>query len=288
MQMDWMYAFLETAEQHSLSKASDKLNLSQAALSKQIRNLEQTLGVALFHRSAAGMSLTLAGEHFLQRIQPWLAEFQVIVRDMASFQIPECLIIGALPSLAAHYLPDKIAKMTDVEFDMDIRIYNTSPEILEALSQGQLDAALMECVKPLPKVFWSARLFDEPYYVVLPISHRLGGLSEVFLTDLVGAPFIAYPPKCDVRASVFRAFAKLQLEPNVVREIPFGESILGFVAAGMGLTIVPQAIATHVDPRTLRALPIRDFDLNRTVCLAARSHLHGKRLLREFQAKHTT
>ncbi len=277
MNLEWFHSFLATARLKSLSKASEQLNLSQPALSKQVQKLEEALGVVLFTRSPAGMELTEAGTVLLTRIQPVLDELEAIRKDLQNLHDPMTIAIGALPSLAAYYLPPRILGLRQQGMEIDIRVANTSFEVFRLLEQEAVDVAVIE-TKSLTRSLWSAELFFEPYYAVFPADHPLRSRWTVTLSDIASEPLVLYPLGCDVRQSVVQAFHERRMEPRIASEVAFGEFILGFVAAGAGITIVPKLIAEHIGHLPLSAAPISDFPAVRTVSLVARSRQTGKKL----------
>jgi LysR family transcriptional activator of glutamate synthase operon len=111
MNLEWFHGFLEASRLKSLSKASEKLNISQPALSKQIRNLEEILGVELFKRTAVGVELTEEGTLLHKRIQPILSEMESLRKDLLNLQKVSSVRLGTLPSLATYYLPQKVFEM---------------------------------------------------------------------------------------------------------------------------------------------------------------------------------
>lgn len=275
MNTEWLYCFVETAKQKSLSKAAARLNLTQPAASKQIRKLEETCGVTLFRRSAFGVELTEAGQLLLDRIRPLLQDWEDICRDLRTLGHPRHLRIGVLPSLGAYYLPRKLARLRERGIQADIVIRHTSKELLEMLRTGQIHAALAED-RPTGHEIWKIPLFTEPYFAVFPETHPLGRCSSVTMSRLGEEPVVSYPYGCDVRTAVVQSYEGHGLRPRIAAEVSFADSILGFVAAGAGIAFVPRIIAEHNRHLPLTAVPVSDFDRTRTVCLMADSSHTGK------------
>jgi DNA-binding transcriptional LysR family regulator len=278
----WIRAFLEASEHKSFSKAGDKLNLTQPALSKQIRNLEQWLGVELFRRSALGVELTEEGILFRERIRPVLSEIESIRNDFMHMRQISTIRLGTLPSLAAHYLPPKVTEMKRRGIHAEMSVLNSTDEIIARLQNGALDAGLGQKSEACPKTYRIADLFEEPFYAIVPKPHRLYRNQSVAFADLKEEPLVVYPHSCDVRAAIADVYGQNGWIPNIALEVPFGDSIPGFVAAGAGISILPEMMAKHLHHASLKAIPIEQPGMTRTICLMAPRQATGKRLLRFF------
>lgn len=278
--MDLIYyeSFIETANQKSMAKASEKLNLTQPALGKQIKKLESYYGVQLVKRSSTGIELTEPGRRLYERIRPVLQEMDSIRNEMHHFAGLKKLNLGTLPSIAAHYLPQRIYRLEQKQVVVDLSFRNTSNEIYELLKEGRLDGCVIERL-PFHASFWSSDLFTEPYYVVVPERHPLSEEESVSLSQIACEPLILYPPECSIRKKVVSLMDDLQVRPSIKMEVPFGDFIVGYVAAGAGITVVPELIAAHVQSTSVRTIPLRDPGARRTISLVSPTEATGKFLL---------
>lgn len=286
MNTEWFHCFVETAKSKSLLKASLTLNISQPAASKQIQKLEQTLGVTLFKRSHSGMQLTDAGQELYKRIQPILVELNAIQRDLQTLEHPQQLVLGALPSLASYYLPPRVVALKQQGMAIAVQAFHTSQEILDHLQAGHLDGALIQ-VHPdlkLDRFPWFTELLTEPYYAVLPPKHPLGRYTSLKVAQIRQEAMITYPPGCDTRQSLIRVCQQHQFHPNIVAEVAFGESILSFVSAGEGITLMPQSIVDHATHLPVLIRPMSDFGEQRTIILVSRLEQVGRSLYRHLTA----
>lgn len=278
MQIEFIHSFLVTAECGSLSKASEKLSLTHPALSKQIRSLEAYYGTSLFKRSPGGVELTDSGKILLNRIRPLYNEWLAIRRELHEGSVPRAVKLGTLPSLAAHYLP---ARMPDIErrgLRVEPVVAPTSQELRELLRSGTVDAVLCE---PLPagSANWSAELFKEPFYAVARRDHPLAGESALPVASFKDAPLVLHPPACGIRRRFAELCRESGFDPTLRVEANFGEFLIGYVAAGSGLTIVPKLVADTLRHPGLVAMPIADAKAGRAIALAAASREIGKALL---------
>lgn len=277
MNNDWLHSFIDVAEHKSLSKAAEKRNLSQPAISKQIHNLETSLGVLLFQRSSTGVELTEAGKFFLKRITPVLSELTIIQHELQQFQDSPNIKIGALPSLASYYLPFRLKDLHLNQRPIQITIEHASANLVHSVKTGELDAALVES-HYVQEPLISYKLFTESYYAIFPLTHSFHGRSSVTIADIHKEPLVIHPDQCSTRQYIAKHFQHLGYEMNIVAEVAFEQYILGSVAAGTGITILPELVAKYIGHLPLFALPITDFESTRTICLATRSAKIGHQL----------
>jgi LysR family transcriptional activator of glutamate synthase operon len=282
MNLDVFKNFLETARLKSMAKASEKLNLSHPALSKQIRKMESFYGTSLFIRSAAGVALTDAGELLYQRIPHLLSELEAIQNDIHSLTGSKKIKLGSIPSLSASYIPQVIFDLESKGIHVDLTVQNTSQQLVDMLRDHTIDAAIIDTMYE-SSFFWSMELFSEPFYVVLPISHHLSGLNSLILEQIKNEPLIMYPPACSIRKCVSSLYAQQEMSPLIKSEIPFGDFILGYVAAGAGITIVPETTAVQIGNPLLKAIRIAHPQASRTITFLAVNEATGRLLLHDLK-----
>jgi LysR family transcriptional activator of glutamate synthase operon len=283
LNLEFFEGFMEAAKHKSLSKASEKLNLTHPALSKQIRKLERYYGVTLFRRSATGVELTDAGKLLYERIRPILRDLAALQADLSEYGGLSRVALGALPSAAAHYLPPLIVELEKRGITADLVVKPTSEELIELVQAGPLYAAVVDNLSSR-RSLWRKPLFTEPLYAVLPPQHPYYACESIDVKTLGREPLVLHPPACSIRACVTRLLEREQAEPWVRMEVGFGDFLLGYVAAGAGITVVPKLVGDHVSHLGLRAVPIADEEAKRTVSLIARSAAVGRAVLRGFGA----
>lgn len=267
MQTEWLYSFVETVRMKSLSKAGEQLNISQTALSKQIKNLEDNFGVALFNRSTSGMELTDEGGLLYERVQLWLKELEDMKRQLANVKSTNHVVIGCLSSIAAHYLPSKVMRVKSEGIKVDICVLPSSEDVWNAFTSGEVDVAIVDRVINVPKIYPAADLFTEPYYAVFPQSHPMSQLPSVELKSIIEENFVLHPAKCDLRKKLLEA----RVDLTIAEEIAFDDTIMGFVAAGAGITLIAEIEARHLAQGNVVAVPVTGLNVMRTICWVAKS-----------------
>lgn len=281
MEIEFIESFLETAAHTSMAKASAKLNISQPALSKQIKKLESYYGVELLKRSPSGIELTEEGYLVVEKMRPLLQQIHSIKKEISSRRPINKLAIGTLPSIAAHYLPRRLLHLEENNIKSEVHFRNTSKEILELLNLKLIDCAIMERID-LHNSLWCKDLFTEPFFVVVSKDHPLAMKPIISLSDIIKEPMILYPPECSIRNKITVLLKeKYGGELNLRTEVNFGEFILSYVEAGAGITIVPKLICDHMNNLNLTKIQIAEPEACRTISLVSNSKASGK-LLYEY------
>ncbi|MED1203559.1 LysR family transcriptional regulator [Heyndrickxia acidicola] len=276
MRSEWLEAFYTTAETQSLTKASELLNMSQPALSKQIKNLENDLGANLFTRSTVGVTLTKAGERLLPVCKEILKEWNTVKKEITVEQGLMGITIGAWPSIATSFLPRKLA--SSKRSDYTLKISHSYLELLEGLKEGKLDVALFD-EKGIHHPYFSTFVFSEGFLLYVNKHHPTFGRAEtVTFEEIKDEAFVMLLETCDARKIIQDAFSERGANLHITSEIEFGHSILGFIEANIGISILPEIFAKGLSPN-IKAIPIEDFDIKRKVSLVARNEQVGKKVL---------
>lgn len=275
MHLEWFKTCLIIAQTKSLSKAGEILNLSQPAVSKQVKKIEDVFGVELFHRSHKGIEVTMAGERILKSFSSITKEINDLRDELGAYQTIKSLTIITLQSVASYYLPEKLLTLRKRGIETTIKITETSEDALKILQSGEGDIAIIddETIKP---PLWKKKLFSEPFYTIFPLDHPLTNKHDIVLDNLKNEDFIVYKEGCSIRKSLQDAFTELGLDIKISYEVPFGESILGMVAVGAGITVLPEMIAKHIGHFPLKAMPIYNLKKQRTLSIISRSERIGK------------
>ncbi|MEU3683825.1 LysR family transcriptional regulator [Streptomyces sp. NPDC030592] len=186
--------FAAVAEEGTLTGAARKLFVSQPALSKQVRHLEDDLGVRLFVRSRAGMTLTEAGRELASRVPALLDDWDEAVR--AAGRAARVLRLGFLDAGAVEAVPEIVAEFrhTRPEWRVELRQFDWS-EPSAGLARGEVDAAVVRLPFPGQERFAVVELFVEERGVLLPARHPLANSGTVEFRELWEEPFAAAGPE---------------------------------------------------------------------------------------------
>ncbi|NJC73055.1 LysR family transcriptional regulator [Planosporangium thailandense] len=271
MQYRRLKYFVAVAEELSFTRAAERLHMAQPPLSHQIGLLENELGVALFDRSRRAIRLTDAGQALLPEARRLLADLDQTVRMVRRVGdgARGVLSIGFVPSAANGDLPHLIRSFRADHPGVELVLREMGPDALvRALHDRQLDVALLYLPVSDPELT-SYRLSTERLLLALPTDHPAVNTGPVDLRDVRHEPFVM-PEQHDVpglHARITELFTEAGIAPEVAQQgVWLIQTVLGLVAAGIGLAIVPESVATlnrsGVTLRPLRGTP-------RTVELAA-------------------
>jgi DNA-binding transcriptional LysR family regulator len=263
--------FNAVAMEGSFSRAAERLLLSQPAVSQHIRDLEASLGRALFRRGNRGVTLTEAGELLLEttrNILRLLAEAESAIAALDD-RARGPVAIGATPGAGVYLLPGWIQSFRKrfPEITPLLRT-GTTAVIAAEVAGGRLDLAIIE-----------GELFPEPPLRVQPLReielrlvvgerHPLGSLAEAPLAALDGQAFIARPPGSHTRAWTDQLFSQNGISPQIVAVFDNPEGIIHAVAAGLGVSLLPDWVAPQpAEGSSVRLIPIQGLALQRTLKL---------------------
>lgn len=246
MEFRHLKSFLAVAEALSFVRASEKLHLSQPALTTQIQNLEEELGVRLFLRNKRNVHLSDAGLIFVEEARETLARAAKAVERVQKASRGEVgqLRIGFVSSAALEIVPPiAVAFQKLYPFvELDLINLRTSTQ-LEQLSAKTLDIGFVR----LPadhKGLEFTPVHKEPFVVVLPKDHASNRKKAFSLRDLREESFVAYgrkwaPGFFDQTISICSAFG---FTPNIVQETGEMYTAIALVAAGQGVAILPRSV----------------------------------------------
>jgi DNA-binding transcriptional LysR family regulator len=261
MELRHLRYFVAVAEEQNVTRASAKLRVSQPAVSRQIRDLEDELGLALLERSAKAVRLTEAGRVFLAEARAVLqrAEEAVgAVRAVAGGTSGE-LHVGYAPSLTVQILP-RALRSFQAEFPgVRVSLHDSSTEeMLAGLREGRLHVALM--VEPAGGQLRGLRFHElarYPICVAVAPTHRLARSRTLTLGKLVSEPLIAYSRADypEYHTSLAEIFAPVGRVPAIAEEHDSVTSLIAAVEASRGIALVPSCMMCFAGPR-LKILPL--------------------------------
>ena len=242
MELQQLKYFRVAAELQHVTRAAEKLFVSQSAVSRAITQLEEDLGVKLFHRQGRAIVLTRYGQIFLDHV----IRAQNVI-DSARQALSEeseaetgTISLGFLPSLGLELVPRLIKeyrrKRPRVKFRL---IQQTEKPIMEQLTDGSVELCLaVPGMLDPPRIRW-APLYNEELVIVLPQSHRLASRQSLRLKDLTQETFLAPIPGYSLRTIFDRACVEAKFVPTIGFEGMDVGTLRGMIAAGLGIGVLP-------------------------------------------------
>jgi DNA-binding transcriptional LysR family regulator len=253
--------FVTVAEELHFGRAAQRLHLSQPPLSQQIRKLEEMLGYPLFTRTSRSVSLTAAGEAFLESARRTLRNVQRDIEETRSVGRGEVgsLHIGFVGSSMLTNLPSIFRTYRETYPRVRLQLHESfSARVIAGLENGTLDAGILRDGDPAEGLNVTT-IFAEPYVAVLPASHPRAKQKSISPAALRNEPFVYYPPSAGARAfeKPLAIFERYGFRPQIVQEASHWLTILRLIGAGLGVSIAPECVRRIASPE-IACLPLRD------------------------------
>jgi LysR family pca operon transcriptional activator len=256
----------------SLLKAATALSVTQPALSKSVRDIEDILGVKLFERNPRGVAPTAAGVAFIESARRLLAELRRVDETLDTFsnQISGAIALGVLPVAASGVLPGVLARMKGVEPDMRIRIEEGRTEdLLPLLAAGEIDLIVGRLYEPaLPDAFEREALWTEPMSILARADHQIFQNAKVAVEFIRRYDLVLPTVTQRIGQEIEQLLHRLSLAPTTsyrsssvgfIREMLYGGDFLSIMPRLMmvgdvlrgGLRLAPLPIASPERPAGL-------------------------------------
>jgi len=277
MNLIHLKAFDAIARAKSVSRAAADLHTSQPALSKQLRLLEQALGVVLVGRLPRGVRLTEAGElvaTYARRIFTLAEEAERQVGELQGLRRGR-LALGASTTIGVYYLPALLATFRTryPQIVLSVEIYNTQA-IHEHVAAGALDLGLTEGLIHDERLFADVFMVDQ-LVPILPPKHALARQVSATLARFCEEPMLVREPGSGTRDVVAAALRRHGVEAEPVLSLGSTEAIKRAVAAGMGVAILSKlAVEDELRAGALKTLKLLGVTLERPFhVVLSRDHL---------------
>jgi DNA-binding transcriptional LysR family regulator len=261
MELRHLRYFVAVAEAENVSRAALKLHVSQPALSRQVRDLEEELGFLLLERSAKSVRLTEAGRMFLAEARAVLQRVQEGVkaaRAVASGGHSE-LHVGYAPSPTARILPSTLRAFQSELPHARVKLHDMSTEeMLAGLREGNLHIAfLVRPTRAMLRGFHFEELTRESMCLATPPTHPLARLRSVPRAQAAREPFIVFTSKDypEYHEYLKALFAGAESQPRIAAEHDSATSLVAAIEAGCGVALVPQSLACSTGQR-LKLIPL--------------------------------
>jgi DNA-binding transcriptional LysR family regulator len=268
--------FIAVADAGTMTRAAARLGIAQPPLSQQIQALEKQVGVRLLQRLPRGVELTEAGRVFRDEARAALAQVEHAIDSAQRTARGEQgqLAVGFTSSAAFHpFIPAVVRAFRLQSPNVDLMLEESSTgELINALQAGHLDVVFIRVPSGNTTDLRIEALLDERMVVALPVQHRLlrgGKRKTIALAELATETFILYrrPSGPGLYDAIIAACRSAGFSPDIGQEAPRMLSTLSLVAAGLGVSIVPESL------RRLNTEGIAYLTLAKTTNLVAPLHL---------------
>jgi DNA-binding transcriptional LysR family regulator len=258
MELRQLKHFLAVGEAGSITAAAKQLRLTQPALSRQIKALEEELDTALLERGAHSITLTPAGEMLVAEARKLIRFSEALIEKVKATATGEPLRVGYSPSLAGEFLSIAIERFTQFHPRVRVSLYDwSSAEMRAGLVSGKLDLIVAApCVGVPEPVRWVA-LRSYGWQVVMPANHPLGKKTLISAADLSGQRLLLYDREHypDYWEQVTGFFKEHQLQAKVAGEFDGVSSLTAALEGNLGIALL--ATSSPIDRGQRQRLIVR-------------------------------
>ena len=263
MELRQIRHFIAVAETGSFTKASERVSISQPALSASIAKLEAEFDVKLLDRRRARVVPTAAGARLIEKASTILLACNSVKADVRNVAKPQPMRIGVLRTLSTRAISNLIKSFRRHKPSAAVGLFDGTPvELGKLLSERRLDAVISISDDDDPDGFESRILFRENFVLAVPMDHRFAREASVKLLDLQGEPFITRS-SCETFKESTKIFTERGLRPRIAYKTDQDDRALSLVNAGVGLSIVPELFQMQ----GIVQVKISDFNLSRSISI---------------------
>ena len=246
---------MELCKQKNFTEAGYACNMTQGALSKQIRKLENELGITLIRRNTRKFELSKEGEIFLSYAKKMTGTYEEMLKNVQKNQE---IKIGCMPVLAPYHFARLVAdfrkEYPDIKLVIDERIASDIQENSDRYDFLIVRENMMEDQKK----FRFSPLYDDKLCAVLYEKHPLYGRDRLQLKELKDDVFI-FPERGSGSYEVFyKSCEKAGFEPKIAFEFPQANTIMSFVSEGVGVTITFSTVYREAKCAGVKMIPLED------------------------------
>jgi DNA-binding transcriptional LysR family regulator len=277
--------FLSASKHLSFSRAAEELHISAPAISMQIKEMEDDMGVTLFTRENKKIALTTAGEYFLvyaRRVSSTLIEAGNMMERLRGIEV-KALKIG-LVSTAKYFLPQMLVEFKKDYPNLQIKIeVRNRQQLIELLRDGELDIAIMG--QPPKEIDTRVEPFaSHPHVFVAKPSNPLAGKVNIHPDALNSHEIISREPGSGTRAIMENYFAEHHISPIVSMEMSSNETIKQAVMADLGISFVSlHTIGSELNNKQIEILDVQDTPIIRTWHVVALSKRNASQAAEAFR-----
>lgn len=284
MELFQLRYFLAVADHRNFTRAAHALHLAQPALSQQIRQLEDELGVRLLDRGRRETTPTAAGEVLRERARALLTDADAArqaVADVAALRGGR-LVVAAINSISGRWLPERIGRFRDrcPGVELSLRV-GRSDEVAELVATGVAEIGFLQLPADRDR-FQVRELFTEDFLVLLPAGHELADRPRLTLKELRRQSFVLY--KGRAREVVLRACEAAGFTPRVACESGELDTVRELVAARLGIAVLPH-LAVDPGQTGVRMIPLGGPRLRRRIGWIARRRSELSAAARELAGR---
>ncbi|MBW7474602.1 LysR family transcriptional regulator [Paenibacillus oenotherae] len=284
MNISQLETLLTISKTMSFRKAGELLNLTQPAVSAQIKSLEDEFKTVLIDRNQP-VTLTDRGQVFLEHGEQILAIVEELKQKLSDLsQIPQGhIVLGTTASIAIQILPRVLSYFKDQFPMIKTRIHSMpSSQVMTSVENGTVDIGITYLSERNPNVETSILYYDTYELVVSP-EHPMSRLKHTTVESLKDIPMIMLSPDTLGRRFLDQIFKRYNLQPNIVMELSSSEEVKRMVEINLGAAVVSKlSIVNEVRLGTLNKIKVNELDLSHPVGVVYKSGRYLNSAMQQF------
>ncbi|MFS8629423.1 MAG: LysR family transcriptional regulator [Limnochordales bacterium] len=286
MLLQQLITFCTVVDEGGFTRAAELLDMSQPAVSKQVKTLEERIGTPLFVRAGRRVALTPAGEIVYAHAKRILHAIEEMHGALAALAVPGSgrLFIGAVPTVAVFTLPDILGAFCKRHPLVTVHVRTGDiDEVVQMVLRSEIDVGLVT-IPVTHELLETIPLFRDRIVLVARPDTPWAQRQAVQPAELAGMPMIAYERASKFRRYVDASFDAAGITPDVIMEFDSHEAVKAMVLAGLGVAMMPwSVVARDLEQGRLVELRIERFgELARTTSLIVRRGRHLSAPVRAF------
>lgn len=270
METEVLRWFQLVADGATVTEVAELHQVSQPGVSRALARLDEEVGVPLLHRSGRVLRLTYAGSVFKRHVDATMHRLDDGLAAVSQLVDPETGIVSVAfqPSLGTWLVPSLIAEFGQASPHVGFRLHHSNDALGSMVVGGRIDMEFTCRRVDDPSVHWE-RLQTQPLCLAVPADHRLAGEEEASMSQTAEEPFVMLQRSWELRSRSEELCAAADFSPTVAFEADDLPVVHGFVAAGLGVAVVPST-GTEPGPGPMgeRLLRLTDQDAYREIGLA--------------------
>lgn len=275
MEMRHLQTLIAVANADSFAHAADQLFLTPAAVSQQVRQLEEELGLELFDRSLRPPQLNGYGEALLGRARELVEQFNDFKATAGEQQIRGLVSIGSINGITVSLLPETLRSLRRRHPEVRVRIVEgSSRTLIRRLKRRELDAAIVSDIYEIPESMERFPIFSEALVVIARQQQPVASWKKL----LHRQPFLRLNRNSGLGALIEKSLRKYRVRVEEVMELDSTDSIVQMTLAGLGHGIVPMGRISEEASRSLVIMPFGEPQIHRQVVLVRRRNAAASEL----------
>ncbi|TVY04120.1 LysR family transcriptional regulator [Cohnella terricola] len=274
MELRQLEYFVQVARLQHVTKAAEELHVAQSAVSRQIHRLEEELGIRLFMQRGRNVQLTPVGQLFLRRAEAVLGDLDRAVMEIHEFLDPEVgeIRLGFPHSLGIHLVPQVVAAFRKLHPNVKFRFrQGMYPSLIRDVVDAEVDIAFISPFPDKNEQVTGEVVLTEELFAILPERHRLARAKSIVLSDLKDETFVLFSSGYSLRPIVWDACKEAGFTPKIGFESEEHGTIRGLVAAGMGVSLLPEMAMYETSSMMPAVVKISEPHVTRTIGIIHRA-----------------